>query len=177
MIIAKQKRKENIAEYILYMWQLEDVLRAYSFDIEKLVSQFSYPQHVLSDITQWYQELAHAMKNEGIETSGHLMQLKELVQDLSTLNIKLLQKKDEKEYYELFSDALPFISDIINKSDNAVKNEIDACFTGLYGYMLLKLQQKQISDETQAAMQTFSKLLARLSAKYHAYEKGELDID
>lgn len=177
MLIAKQKRKENIAEYILYMWQLEDIMRAYAFEIQKLVAQFSYPQHVISEITEWYSELALAMKNEGIEANGHLMQLKELVQDLSTLNIKLLQKKEEKEYYELFSEALPYISDVINKSDNTVKNEIDACFTALYGYMMLKLQKKEISGETHNAMQTFSKLLARLSYKFHEYEKGELDID
>ena len=28
MDIAKSKRRENIAEYILYLWQLEDLLRA-----------------------------------------------------------------------------------------------------------------------------------------------------
>ncbi|HRS19967.1 MAG TPA: DUF4924 family protein [Bacteroidales bacterium] len=177
MLTAKQKRKENIAEYILYMWQLEDILRAYNFNINKLVEQFSYPQHIKSDLHQWYSEMALAMKNEGVEKSGHLMQLKELVQDLSTLNIQLLQKKDEKEYYELFSDALPYISDLINKSDNKVKNEIDACFTGLYGYMMLKMQNKEISEETHKAMKIFSKLLARLSFKFHEYEKGELDLD
>ena len=28
MIIAQKKRKENIAEYLLYMWQIEDLIRA-----------------------------------------------------------------------------------------------------------------------------------------------------
>ena len=28
MKIASQKRKENIAEYLLYMWQIEDIIRA-----------------------------------------------------------------------------------------------------------------------------------------------------
>lgn len=36
MIIAQQKRKENIAEYLLYMWQVEDLIRAYNFDIDKI---------------------------------------------------------------------------------------------------------------------------------------------
>ena len=31
MYIAQSKRKENIAEYILYLWQLEDLLRALQF--------------------------------------------------------------------------------------------------------------------------------------------------
>ena len=36
MIIASKKRKENIAEYILYMWQIEDMIRANDFDISKI---------------------------------------------------------------------------------------------------------------------------------------------
>ncbi|WP_418662065.1 DUF4924 family protein, partial [Alistipes communis] len=34
MDIAKTKRRENIAEYILYLWQLEDLLRALQFSPE-----------------------------------------------------------------------------------------------------------------------------------------------
>lgn len=176
MIIAKQKRNENIIEYILYMWQLEDMLRAFSFDVTKIVSQFDFPQHIISDITNWYSELALAMKNEGIESSGHLMQLKELVQDLSTLNIKLLQKPTEKAYQELFNDALPHIAEIIKKSNDTLKNEIDACLTGVYGLLMFRLQNKEISPDTQKALGTFTRLLAALSKKFHAMEKGELDI-
>ena len=36
MIIAQQKRKENIAEYLLYMWQVEDMIRANQLDIDKI---------------------------------------------------------------------------------------------------------------------------------------------
>jgi len=36
MFITQQKKKENIAKYILYMWQIEDVIRAYNFDIESI---------------------------------------------------------------------------------------------------------------------------------------------
>ena len=31
MFTAKQLREENIAEYLLYMWQLEDIFRACVF--------------------------------------------------------------------------------------------------------------------------------------------------
>ncbi|MDE6125714.1 MAG: DUF4924 family protein, partial [Muribaculaceae bacterium] len=34
MIIASKKRKENVAEYILYMWQIEDLIRANKLDID-----------------------------------------------------------------------------------------------------------------------------------------------
>ena len=38
MLIALQKRKENIAEYILYLWQVEDLLRALQFSPEAIYS-------------------------------------------------------------------------------------------------------------------------------------------
>ena len=36
MLIAREKKKNNIAEYILYMWQLEDMLRALKLDMEQV---------------------------------------------------------------------------------------------------------------------------------------------
>ena len=36
MIVARQKRKENIAEYLLYMWQVEDLIRANRFDMDAI---------------------------------------------------------------------------------------------------------------------------------------------
>ena len=36
MLVASQKRKENIAEYLLYMWQVEDIVRAFNLDIERI---------------------------------------------------------------------------------------------------------------------------------------------
>ena len=33
MYISQQLKKKNIAEYLLYMWQVEDMLRASNFDM------------------------------------------------------------------------------------------------------------------------------------------------
>ncbi len=56
MLIAEQKRKENIAEFILYIWQLEDILRAYNFDIETInehiIKRFNQPESVQLQIRQ-----------------------------------------------------------------------------------------------------------------------------
>ena len=53
MIIASQKRKENIAEYLLYMWQIEDIIRAYKLDIdtidEQIVSKYNVPDDKKKD--------------------------------------------------------------------------------------------------------------------------------
>ena len=39
MDIAQARRRENIAEYILYLWQIEDLLRALQFSPEAIYSQ------------------------------------------------------------------------------------------------------------------------------------------
>ena len=33
MIISEELKQNNIAEYILYMWQTEDMIRSFDFDI------------------------------------------------------------------------------------------------------------------------------------------------
>ena len=43
MFTAQKTRKENIAEYILYLWQLEDLLRALQFSPEAIYSQLVQP--------------------------------------------------------------------------------------------------------------------------------------
>ena len=57
MIVAKQKRKENIAEYLLYMWQVEDLIRANQFDIDSIrrtvIAQYDQPDDVKEEIAGW----------------------------------------------------------------------------------------------------------------------------
>ena len=36
MYISQQLKKQNIAEYLLYMWQIEDLIRANRFDMESI---------------------------------------------------------------------------------------------------------------------------------------------
>ena len=73
MLIAKQKRQENIAEYVLYMWQLEDMLRACNFDVDVLMRGFNLSPLEMPKVRQWYQDMADAMKAEGIQKKGHLV--------------------------------------------------------------------------------------------------------
>lgn len=70
MLIAQELRKTNIAEYILYMWQVEDLLRACSFDANfiqsKLVSRFNADENTSKEIAAWYNNLALVMEKEHI---------------------------------------------------------------------------------------------------------------
>ena len=79
MLIAQEKRKTNIAEYILYMWQVEDLIRAHQFNIDliehNLISQYAQPAKIKNDIRDWYANLMLMMYREGIREKGHLRDL------------------------------------------------------------------------------------------------------
>ena len=40
MYISQQLKQQNIAEYLLYMWQVEDLIRANGFDIERIKKNY-----------------------------------------------------------------------------------------------------------------------------------------
>ena len=40
MLIAQKLRKENIAEYLLYMWQVEDIIRAYGCNLLQIKKEY-----------------------------------------------------------------------------------------------------------------------------------------
>ena len=40
MFVAKELRKNSIAEYLLYMWQMEDLLRVYGCSLPVLKREY-----------------------------------------------------------------------------------------------------------------------------------------
>ena len=71
MIIARQKRKENIAEYLLYMWQVEDLIRANNFDMDSIrrtiVDRYDQPDDLQEQIAKSYEELSEMMRSDGVK--------------------------------------------------------------------------------------------------------------
>ncbi len=180
MLIAQQKRKENIAEYILYMWQVEDTIRACKFDInlleDRIISQFSDSEKVKQEIRDWYANLIVMMHAENIKESGHLALTDALIRDINDLHRKLLEYKKDAKYLEQYSWASPNIREIEKKLGREPVSEIDTCLTALYALLLMRLKKKEITRETHEAMQTFSHLLALLSNWYRKTESGEAEI-
>ncbi|MDR1517585.1 MAG: DUF4924 family protein [Dysgonamonadaceae bacterium] len=170
MFVAKQKKKENIAEYLLYMWQLEDILRACGLDVEQVYGELVAPTNRSDEEKQearfWYDNLIAMMKLEGVQKGGHLQINKNLLADLNDFHLQLLKDPEESVYIVTYSKTLSFIVELRAKSENKDVSEMETCFTALYGYLLLKLQRKDISGETQAAVARISNLLRLLSKKY-----------
>lgn len=180
MIIARQKKKENIAEYILYMWQLEDLIRAYKFDIEaineNIVEKFEQPENVKKEISGWYSGLIDLMREEGKVESGHLQFVQNTINDINQLHLQLLKSPEHLDYIEVYNKAKAGIIELMNKSKGTVENEVEACFNGLYGILMLRLQQKTINMETATAMASVSQLIALISKKYKQYEDGKIEL-
>lgn len=177
MLIARQKRQENIAEYLLYMWQLEDILRSYALDIEKVQQVLIDPvydtEEKRKEARDWYEGLIMMMKSEGVQKEGHLQINKNLIIDLTDLHLRLLRDPKESEYIAVYYHTLPHIVALRAKSGEQDVPEIETCFTALYGYLLLKLQKSEISGETEAAIAQITALLRMLSQKYKIIDKEE----
>ena len=53
--------------------------------------------------------------------------------------------------------------------------EIETCFTAVYGYLVLRMQGKEVSAETLEAIKQISAFLALLAEKYKDDMEGKLD--
>lgn len=178
MLIAQEKKKTNIAEYILYMWQIEDIIRSHHFDLsqitETVIDKFNAPKEVQYDIKFWYQNLIEQMMKEGLSDKGHLSSIMKHVEELNNLHNSLLTTIQDAKYQEAYIGAKDNINNFIIKSGGESSNEVHACLNGLYGFLLLKLKRAEISNATKEAMSSFSQLLAVLVERYNKLQKGEL---
>ena len=174
MLIAQAKRKENIAEYLLYMWQIEDMLRACQLDDEKidqfLVARYAGVEGISEDtvksIRQWYHDLAVMMLSEGKRESGHLQINEVILSDLTDLHQRLLRGGEDAIYTSAYYSTLPTIVELRSRQGEHPQGELETCFTALYGVLMLRLQGREISKETQGAMAQISKFIGLLAAKY-----------
>ncbi|HAN17687.1 MAG: hypothetical protein A2X13_03575 [Bacteroidetes bacterium GWC2_33_15] len=180
MIIAREKKKENIAEYILYMWQIEHIIRVLNLDIEKIyqniIIKFDQPDSVKNEMKSWYLGLISMMKEENKTEKGHLQILQNTINDLYNFHLQMLNSDNEQNYVDTYNLSKPGIDDLVLKSNQTVQNEIEACFNGLYGLLMFRMQNKTISPETAGAMNHISRLIALLSKRYKQFENGEIEI-
>lgn len=181
MFIASQKRKENIAEYLLYMWQVEDIIRAYNFDIDKIKEHIIDKSDLSDDqkkqMTEWYESLIDMMHREGIEKSGHLQLNKNVIVQLVDLHNALLKDPRFSDYTRKFYAALPAIVDLRSKSGENPHGEIETCFDALYGMLMMRLGNREITPATESAVKTIAQFMALLSHYFHLDEKNELFKD
>ena len=179
MFIAKQKRKENIAEYLLYMWQVEDIIRSMNCDIRLIDSNIvsQYPAQQQAEVHEWWDGLITMMQLENKKTEGHLQINNNILLMLTEVHLELLKSSKFPEYGAEFYRTLPIIVDLRARSQGSQAGELETCFNALYGTLLLKLQGKPLSEGTQKAMQQISRFIALLSALFKKNEEEPLFKD
>ncbi len=182
MFIATEKRKENIAEYILYLWQLEDTLRALEFNTNKIYTLLVAGQkHIGVDekeqLLQWYVELCELLKNEDKVKQGHLQHTLHLIDDLNNLHLQLLTLPVGEKYKKLYDGIKPDIDVLRKKMEVSAITDIEICFRALYSVVLLRLKGGDTSNKyIQDVLEVVSPLIAHLSDYYKRVEQGQMDL-
>lgn len=178
MLIANQKKKENIAEYVLYMFQVETVVRSFNLEIEDVfelyICQMTSIPEAREDVKVWYQEIIEEMKQNDLKEKGHIARVHETMDEMNFLHNTLLTSLNDIEYQEIHTEVGPYIQELRDKSGSLGMSDIEICLTGLYGKLTLKIQKKEISEETAVAFDGFTKLLIVLSNRFKDFKTGNL---
>lgn len=181
MFISQELRKKNIAEYLLYMWQIEDIIRAYDCSLARIrreyIERFNYTDEQKEEMTDWYGNLVRMMNSEGCREHGHLQINKIVIQQLSELSAELLSSSKFPFYNSEYYKVLPFIVELRKRGANNNENEIETCFNALYGVMMLRLQKKTVSPDTEHAIKEITTFIGMLSDYYLKDKKGELKFE
>lgn len=148
-----KSKKENIAEYILYLWQMEDYLRAFPAQ---------------ADATAELHELNEMMHREGIVEGGHLQLAQNALSELEELHSCLLQ--EDAIYRANIIRLTPSLNLLKAKTDKPTMSDIEACLLLLYQIMLLRLQKREITPETANVQQQATRLLQFLSKIYYDHK-------
>ena len=179
MKIAQALKEKNIAEYLLYMWQVEDLIRANGCDIDRLKANVisRFPEEERPALEEWYANLCDMMRAEGVTERGHLQINRNVILNLTELHGALLASTKYPFYNAAYFKALPFIVELRQRNGHKEEPELETCFEALYGVLLLRLQKKEISAGTAKAMETISSFVSLLANYYDKDRKGELKLD
>ena len=93
------------------------------------------------------------------------------------LHLRLLRSPKFPYYSAAYYKVLPFIVELRAKGGDKDVPELETCFDAMYGVLMLKLQKKEISEETMKAVKAISDLLAMLAGYYIKDKEGDLELD
>lgn len=130
-----KNKKENIAEYVLRLWQLEDCLRAFP-----LLVHATADNRLSADI-RFLTELNDMMHAEGVVQKGHVQLAQNALQELEELHDSILE--EDATYRAAVMHIAPMLNLLKAKTDNPAMSDIEACLILLYQVMLLRLQKKK----------------------------------
>jgi hypothetical protein len=178
MIIARELRSKNIAEYLIYMFQLEDLVRAFNADIEKIyevhIRHFNLKGKELEECKHWYATLCNMMQEENIMKQGHLQFLHHKIRELESFHLQLLNASEEGEYVTAFQCCETDVN--VFRQKTGLKGDIEPALTALYTLLLMRMKKMEISEDTSSSMDRISKWMALLAQQYYEFETGRKEV-
>ena len=153
-----KNKRENIAEYILYLWQLEDYLRA-------------FPE--MADSNEELSDILRMMHADDVMDGGHIQLAQIALKELEQLSDDILAQ--EATYRAAMIRITPALNLLKARTDRPAMSNIEACLVLLYQIMMLRLQKRPISAETAEVQQQATSMLQYLSKTY--YKQAELTDD
>jgi hypothetical protein len=167
--IAERKKSQNIGEYLVYMYQMEDLIRSYQGNMEEInqyvIAHYPVTEEEKKNIKIWFAGLVDSMKQQELMQKGHLRELQELVQQLLELHYQLL--KTDANYVATFHQVKPHLLEAVEAAQTEdLGNEIQICLNGVYGLLLCRLLGKKVSDRQLEAAEAFGNVLSHLNFSY-----------
>ena len=158
------------------MWQVENIIRAFDCSLSRIrkeyIVRFEYDEEQKEELTDWYGNLIRMMNQEGCREQGHLQINKVVMQQLQELHAQLLSSSKFPFYNAEYYKVLPYIVELRNRGADKDENEVETCFNSLYGVMMLRLQKKEITANTDHAIKEITTFIGMLS-DYYKKDKEE----
>jgi hypothetical protein len=171
---------ENVAEYVLYIFQIEAMIRSLSFDLNQIDTQLITPSFTDSIQRQeqldWYGQIIDEMQQRQLFKEGHLEIVDEILVELVYLHNTLLTVLNDEKYKGLCEQAHEALQAFKLKSNMAHRHDVEVLFHAMFMKLQLKMKQQVINPETEAAMDLFRIQLAYLSQQYKRMRSGELNF-
>ncbi|HRH69903.1 MAG: DUF4924 family protein [Flavobacteriales bacterium] len=176
MGLLDEKKRNNIASYVISMWHIEDLMRANQFDLRKLEEQLIAPmeadEEARAEVRTWYAGIVERMKEQGLEKRGHLSEVEEVMNELEFLHRTLVEVLNDETYDALYAAATPGIASLQQQAgEEDAEGPVATCFTAIYGVMVLRAQGRTVSDSTAEAEGHMRKLLELLGQHYKQMRK------
>ena len=171
---------ENVAEYLLYIFQIEALVRTLDLDISRLENELLAPAFAdpaqLQYQLSWYQGVVVEMQQRGLQKEGHLDQVEEIMMELIYLHNTLLTILNDEKYKGLCEHAHESLQAFKVKSNMANRHDVEVLLHAMFMKLQLKMKKQEISPETEAAFDLFRIQLAYLSKNYQRMKAGELNF-
>ena len=177
MLVAQKKQQENIAEYVLYLFQIEDIVRSLNFDIERIMDAVVKPNLPDSSFEaqyrEWYTDIIKEMKRSGLEKKGHLDRVMEVMKELLFLHNTLFAIQGESKYKQLCSNSSSFVAEFREKASMKNQHDVEVLIHAMHMKLQFRLRKKEITQETDEALDAMRIQLAFLVREYHKMKSGD----